>query len=169
MMKRRDLLMLLGGAAAWPLATRAQTIDRIRRVGVLTGLGESDPITVQNVQALRGALGARGWIEGQNLQLIYRHAAGNSEQARVLAKELVDLQPDAILAHSTPVAAAFKQATSTIPIVFVSIADPVNNGLVASFARPGGNMTGFTITSLRWAGNGSKSLRRSHPRPPASR
>ena len=144
-MTRRELITLLAGAAAaWPLAARAQQPDRMRRVGALMGLAETDPGTKGYVQELQRALQALGWTDGQNLQLVYRYAAGNPERARILARELVGLQPDLIVGHTTPVAAALQQATRTIPIIFVSITDPVVGGFVASLARPGGNITGFT-------------------------
>jgi putative tryptophan/tyrosine transport system substrate-binding protein len=141
---RRELLAALGGAAvAWPLAARAQQGERVRRIGVM-GLADTDPGTMHNVQELRLALQSLGWIEGQNVQLAIRYAAGDPERARVLARELVGLKPDLIVGHTTPVAAALQQATRTIPIILVSVTDPVAGGFVASLARPGGNITGFT-------------------------
>ena len=108
------------------------------------GLAEIDPFTIKYVQALRGALEKLGWTEGQNVQFIYRYAAGDPALARTYAKQLVELAPDLIVGHTTPVAAALSQATHAIPVVFVSITDPVRDGFVSSMARPGGNMTGFT-------------------------
>ncbi len=129
---------------AWPLAARAQESDRIRRVGVLMGLAETDPETLSYVQDLQAALQTLGWTDGQNVRFVTRYAAGDPNRARVFAKELVALRAELIVGHTTPVAAALHQATRTVPIVFVSIADPVAGGLVASLARPGGNITGFT-------------------------
>lgn len=114
------------------------------RIGVLTGLAQSNPLTIGYMQELRGALKKLGWIEGQNSHSTYRHAAGDPSLAREYAKELVDMQPDVIVGHTTPAAAALSQATKTIPVVFVSITDPVRGGFVSSMAHPGGNMTGFT-------------------------
>jgi putative tryptophan/tyrosine transport system substrate-binding protein len=143
--KRREFIGLMGGAAAaWPCGARAQRGERVRRVGVLSGLAENDPDTINNVLELRRALQVLGWTDGQNVEFVYRYAAGNPERARAMAKDLVGLQPDLIVGHTTPAAAALRQATQTIPIVFVSITDPVAGGFVASVARPGGNMTGFT-------------------------
>jgi ABC-type uncharacterized transport system substrate-binding protein len=142
-MRRREFIMLLGGAAPWTFAARAQP-ERKRHVGVLLGLAEYDPSTMNGVQELRRALQALGWTDGQNVQFSYRYAAGNPELAREFAKELVGLQPDLIVAHTTYAAAVLQQITRTLPIVFVSITDPVVGGFVASLARPGGNMTGFT-------------------------
>jgi putative ABC transport system substrate-binding protein len=130
--------------AVWPLAARAQPSERTRRVGLLTGLAESEPSITRNLREFRLALEKLGWIDGQNLQLTMRYAAGDLEQARILARELVGLQPDLIVGHTTPVAAALQQATHTIPIIVVSVTDPVANGFVTSLARPGGNITGFT-------------------------
>ncbi|HLZ06569.1 MAG TPA: ABC transporter substrate-binding protein [Bradyrhizobium sp.] len=144
-MKRRNFIVLIGSAAvAWPVAARAQQVERARRIGLLTGLAESEPSIARNIQEFRLALEKLGWIEGQNLQLTIRYAAGDIDQARVLARELVGQQPDLIVGHTTPVAAALQQATHTIPVILVSVTDPVANGFVTSLARPGGNITGFT-------------------------
>ena len=144
-MTRREFITLLGRAAvAWPLAARAQQPERIRRIGVLMGLAETDPFTAKYVRELRLAVQNLGWTEGKSIQFAYRYASGDPELARVFARELVEMQPDLIVGHTTPVAAALHQATRTLPIVFVSITDPVAGGFVASIAHPGGNMTGFT-------------------------
>ena len=140
-MKRRQFITLLGGAAAWPLAARAQQAERVRRIGVLTAFAEDDPEIRARLAAFRQGLEKRGWSEGRNVRIDYRFAPA-SAQMQVLAKELVALQPDVIFAHSTPVTAAVQRESSTIPIVFVAIADPVGSGFVASLPRPGGNMTG---------------------------
>jgi len=143
-MRRRAFITLLGGAAAaWPLAALAQQSSTMRRIGVLMGLAETDPGTMAYVQELKRSLAAFGWSEGHNLEVTYRYAGGNPELARSLAKELVALQPDLIVGHTTPVAAGLHQATRTIPVIFISTTDPVAGGFVASLARPGGNMTGF--------------------------
>ena len=143
-MKRRAFISLLGSAAAWPVAARAQQGERKRKIGVLMGLAETNSFTIGYVRELREALQQLGWIDGQNIQFTYRYAAGDPSRARVLAKELVEMQPDLIVGHTTPVAAALSQATRSVPVVFVSITDPVRAGFVASMARPSGNMTGFT-------------------------
>jgi putative tryptophan/tyrosine transport system substrate-binding protein len=116
----------------------------VRRIGALMGLKETDPFMAKYVQEFRSELQRLGWTDNQNIQLTYRYASGDPKLARVLAKELVELRPDLIVCHTTPVAAALSQATHTLPVVFVSITDPVANGFVTSMAHPGGNMTGFT-------------------------
>ena len=141
-MRRREFITLLGGAAAaWPLAAHAQQAEQMRRIGVLMGLAEDDQEMRARLAAFRQGLEKRGWSEGRNVRIDYRFAPA-SAQMQVLAKELVALQPDVIFAHSTPVTAAVQRESSTIPIVFVAIADPVGSGFVASLPRPGGNMTG---------------------------
>ena len=145
MRSRRKFITLLGGGAlAWPLAARAQQPDRVRRIGVLMGLAETDQFTQGYVRELRDRLQQLGWTDGRKIQFTYRYAAGDPGVARAFAKELVEMQPDLIVCHTTPVVAALSQTTRTVPVVFVSIPDPVLNGFVASIARPGGNMTGFT-------------------------
>jgi putative ABC transport system substrate-binding protein len=137
-MNRRAFISLIGGAAAWPLAARAQQSDGMRRIGVLMGLAEDDPETKARLAAFRLGLDKRGWSEARNVRIDYRFAPG-SAQVQVLAKELVALQPDVILAHTTPVIAALQRESRTIPIVFVAVADPIGSGFVASLPRPGGS------------------------------
>ncbi len=142
-MMRREFISLFGGAAAaWPLAARAQQGERMRRIGVLMGVSEDDPETKARVAAFQRGLERRGWLEGRNLHLDYRFTAARGERLPALAKELVALQPDLILAHSTGAAAALQRESRTIPIVFVNVSDPIGSGFVASLARPGGNLTG---------------------------
>ncbi len=142
-MKRREFVVLLGSAAAWPVAARAQQPDRVRRVGVLMGISD-DPEGQARVAVFRQALAALGWTEGRNIQFIYRWSAGDVVHARQFAKELLDLRSDVILANSTPIAIAVRDISRTIPTVFVQVSDPVTAGVVQSLARPGGNLTGFT-------------------------
>jgi putative ABC transport system substrate-binding protein len=142
-MKRREFIALLAGAAAWPLAARAQPPDRVRRVGVLMGIAD-DPEGQARVMVFKQALHALGWIEGRNVQFIYRWSAGDAAHARQFANELLDLRSDVILANSTPIAVAVRDATRTTPTVFVQVSDPLTAGVVQSLARPGGNLTGFT-------------------------
>jgi putative ABC transport system substrate-binding protein len=142
-MKRREFMILLGCAAAWPLAASAQQPDRVRRVGVLMGISD-DPEGQARVAVFRQALAALGWTEGRNVQFIYRWSAGDVVHARQFAKELLDLRSDVILANSTPIAVAVRDITRTTPTVFVQVSDPVTAGVVQSLARPGGNLTGFT-------------------------
>jgi putative tryptophan/tyrosine transport system substrate-binding protein len=148
-LKRRDFLTLLSGAAAWPLTVRAQQPSRMRRMGVLMGNAENDE-TQSWVAALREELGKLGWTEGRNIEIDIRWAASDVASMKRLAKEFVALQPDLILAQSTPAAGAMLEQTHTIPVVFVLVADPVGSRYVASLPRPGGNATGFTpiVSSL---------------------
>ena len=141
-MRRRDFIIgIVGSAAAWPLATRAQQPDRMRRVGVLIAFAEDDPQSKARLGAFRQGLEKRGWSEGRDVRIDARFAPGGT-QAQVLAKELVALQPDVILAHSTPITAALQRESRTIPIVFAVVADPIGSGFIASLPRPGGNITG---------------------------
>src|SRR5262245_59994720 len=144
-MRRREFITLLGGAlAAQAIPTKAQEAVRLRTVGVLMGFA-NDAEAKARVQAFEQGLEREGWSVGQNLRIEYRYAEGDSVHMQALAKELVELKPDCIVGHSTPVVTALMQDTRTIPIVFVSVSDPIGSGFVASFARPVGNMTGFTI------------------------
>jgi putative ABC transport system substrate-binding protein len=152
-MQRRSFLTLLGGsAAAWPLAARAQQTDRMRRVGVLSALAEDDRQSRSEIAALREGLAKLGWITGRNLQSDDRFAAGDERLIYAFAGELVGRAPDVILARGTQATAILKQLTSTIPVIFVPVSDPVASGFVASFARPAGNMTGFTDQEYSFGG-----------------
>jgi putative tryptophan/tyrosine transport system substrate-binding protein len=142
--RRREFIAILGGAAAWPLAGHAQQPEGVRRVGVLMGFPANDPFTQRIVSAFAQALGRFGWVEGKNIRIDYRFAAGDPTLFKTYAAELVGLMPDAILASTPPAMAALCQQTRTIPIVFVLVLDPVGLGLVQSLARPGGNITGFS-------------------------
>jgi putative ABC transport system substrate-binding protein len=144
--KRRDFITLLGGAAGgWPLAADAQQPVAVRRIGVLMAHAENDPEGQAFVAAFRQTLQKLGWIEGSNIRIDTRWAS-EVEVMQGLAKELITLQPDLIVANNTPTTAAVMQQTSTIPIIFAVVADPVGSGFVESLARPGGNVTGFTLT-----------------------
>jgi putative ABC transport system substrate-binding protein len=143
-MNRRDFFTLLGGAAAlWPLAARAQQSEQSRRVGVLSSLAETDLQARAWDAAFRKRLDELGWVDGRNIQLDYRWGAGSVDRVRMFAKELVQPNPDALVAITTPAAEALQAETRTIPIVFAAVSDPIGSGLVASLARPGGNITGF--------------------------
>ena len=143
MTTRRKFITLAGGAAvAWPLAARAQQPDTARRIGMLMGLPEDDPETNARVVKFRQELERLGWSEGRNVRIDTRFAPAGA-QAQVLAKELVGLRPDVLLAHSAQIAAALQRETQAIPIVFVNVNDPIGAGFVASVARPGGNLTGL--------------------------
>jgi putative ABC transport system substrate-binding protein len=143
-MKRREFITLLSGVAAWPLAALAQQPGRIRRVAMLMIFPETDPTAQPRVAALRRTLHELGWKEEENLQIVYRWNAGDAQHANVLAAELVELQPDVIICQSNASVRALQRETQTIPIIFLTIADPVSAGFVASLAKPGGNVTGFT-------------------------
>jgi putative ABC transport system substrate-binding protein len=143
-MRRRQFITLLGGAAAaWPFAARAQQGGRMRRVGVLQATAENDQETQARIKAFRQGLAALGWTEGRDILIDYRYAAGDAARIKANAAEIVSAGPDLILAHSTPVVAALRQG-NPVPIVFVQVTDPIGQGFVASLARPGGNITGFT-------------------------
>ena len=163
-MRRREFIALLGGAAAWPVAARAQQQpDAMRRIGVLVGLAENDSNMIARLSALRQGLAKRGWVEGRNIRIDYRYAPAGIH-AQELARELVASQPDVILAHTITMAAALQKESSTIPIVFVSLADPIGAGFVASLARPGGNMTGLTTFEASIAGKWCSMLKEVAPR-----
>ena len=142
-MRRREFIAGLGGAAAWPLAARAQQGDRVRRIGVLMPYDENDPEVKRRVSAFTQALADLGWTDGRNVRMDLRWAGGDINRIRALAQELVGLQPDIILTSGTPATAALQRETRTIPIVFANVADPVASGIVARLDRPGGNITGF--------------------------
>ena len=144
-MRRRTFIAALGGAAAWPMMVRAQQLERLRLVGYLIGSTADDPQNLARVDAFVRALAQLGWTEGRNVKIEKRYASGDATRARALAKELVELRPDVILASPSPVVAALLAETQSIPIVFTVVADPVRVGFVASLARPGGNVTGFTL------------------------
>jgi len=143
--KRREVVTLLGGAAAaWPLTASAQQPERIRRIGVLMNLLESDPEGHARFAAFRDGLNKRGWVEGQNLQIEYRWGSDDAKR-RAYAAELVVLKPNVIFAGTVESASALQRETRTVPIVFAQVIDPVGSGLIASLSRPGGNITGFAL------------------------
>jgi putative ABC transport system substrate-binding protein len=143
-MRRRNFLGTLVVAASWPYAARAQQAGQIKRLAVLSATAEDDPETLIRFKLFRQGLQELGWVEGRNLQIESRWAAGDIGRIRSQSEELVALKPDLILAQGTPAVAALKRATSTIPIVFVLVNDPGAQGFVSSIARPGGNITGFS-------------------------
>jgi ABC-type uncharacterized transport system substrate-binding protein len=153
-MKRRDFITVLGGAAVgWPLAARTQQGERVRRIGVLMAYVENDPEGQAGIAAFREGLQTRGWTEGRNIRLDTRWATpGDADAMQRSAKELVALAPDLILSPTTPATAATLQQTRSIPIIFVNVSDPVGSGFVASFPRPGGNVTGFITMEPTMAG-----------------
>jgi putative tryptophan/tyrosine transport system substrate-binding protein len=164
-MKRREFITLLSGAAAtWPLAARAQQGERVRRVGVLSNFAESDLEAQSMVEALHQTLQELGWVEGRNLRFDHRWAAGNSTRIQAFAKALVALQPDVIVGHVTPAVAALQKETSTIPIVFIQVSDPIGAGFIANLAHPGGNITGFTTYEPSMVGKWVEMLKEMAPR-----
>src|SRR5262245_13291525 len=145
-LKRRDFITLLSGAAVcWPLAARAQQSEGKRYIGVLMSGSEDDPETRARLEGLRQGLGRLGWSEDRNIKIDYRYASGSGEQAHSFAKELVALKPEVIVTVSTTVALALQRETRVTPVVFVGVVDPVGARLVASLARPGGNLTGTVL------------------------
>jgi ABC-type uncharacterized transport system substrate-binding protein len=144
-MRRRAFITLLGGAAAWPLAARAQQRDQVRRVGVLMNNAATDATWQSYFAAFVQGLRQLGWIEGQNLRIDTRWSAGDAALARIYAAQLIGLTPDVILASSTTNLTVIQQATSTVPVVFIQVSDPVAQGFVANVTRPGGNLTGFSM------------------------
>ena len=151
-MQRREFITLVGGAATtWPLAARAQRTDRMRTVGMLLGLAEKDPETINRVKAFRSGMRDLGWIEGRNVQIEYRFAETNLESINKNVAELVQLAPDVIVANSSAAMVALRPATSTIPIVAV-VSDPVGQGFISNLAHPGGNITGFSFIEIDMVG-----------------
>ena len=148
---RRETITLLGGAAAWPLAARAQQGDRVRRIGVLMPYDENDPLPKAYVSAFTQALAGLGWTDGSNVRMDLRWGGADINRIRALARELVGLQPDIILAAGTPATVALQRETRTIPIV-ASVAEPVASGIVPGLKEPGGNVTGFAIYEATFGG-----------------
>ena len=163
-MRRRGFIAVLGGAAAWPLAGYAQQPERVRRVGVLISLPENSQLAQVYVTAFVQALRRFGWVEGKNIQIDYRFAAGDPTLFENYAAELVGISPDAILTGGSPAVAALQHQTHTIPIVFTGIGDPVGQGFVHSLARPGGNITGFGANDPTLMGKWLQLLKEVAPR-----
>ena len=163
-MRRRDFVALLGGAAlASPVAARAQQPGRMRRVGVLMGVAESDPEGQARIAAFRQGLSDLGWADSRNLRIEYRWAAGDADRIRAYAAELVALAPDVLVGNGAPVLTALRDATRSIPIVFVLVNDPVGQGFIANLARPGGNITGFSFLEYSMVGKSLEILRQLAP------
>jgi putative tryptophan/tyrosine transport system substrate-binding protein len=145
-MRRREFVLALGGAAvAWPLTASAQQPERVRRIGMLWITSEADPQSIINSEAFNRQFHKLGWRPGDNVRVDNRWAANDVSRQRAYAAELIGLSPDLIVAEGTPGLAAARQATRTVPIIFVNVTDPVGQGFVESLARPGGNATGFTL------------------------
>jgi putative tryptophan/tyrosine transport system substrate-binding protein len=165
MRRRKFITLLSGAAAAWPLRARAQqTAKRMQRVGALIGFAENDPATQRSVAAFLKGLADLGWVPDRNVAIDFRYGAGDADRNRAFAKELVSLKPDVILVSSTSATAAMQREASTIPIVFVTVSDPVGSGFVASLPRPGGNITGFINVEASIAGKWLELLKEIAPR-----
>ena len=162
-MRRREFITLFAGAvAAWPKTVNAQS-DRIRRIGVMLNLAPDDPETKIRLAAFLQRLQELGWTEGRNLKIEYRWGMGNLDRHRTNAVELVALAPDVIFVHGSTIMGPLQRATRTVPIVFVSVSDPVAGGFVESLARPGGNATGFTSTDYGMSGKWLEMLKQIAP------
>src|SRR5215813_10660874 len=153
-MRRREFISLLGGAAAWPVAARAQQGERVRRISVLMNLAADDPEGQARIAAFLQGLQEAGWAVGNNARIDIRWGAGDLDRIRRHVAEVIALAPDVILASTNQVMAPLQQATRSVPIVFTAVTDPVAGGFVASLARPGRNATGFTSAeygmSAKW-------------------
>jgi putative ABC transport system substrate-binding protein len=161
--RRRKFITLLGGAAAWPLTAPAQQNDRTRRVGVLTSFAENDPDTQANITAFRQELEKLGWTASRNMRIDYRWGGADPEHLKTYAIELVDLKPDVILAVSAQALQPLQQVTSSIPVVFTQMGDPLGSGFVTSLAHPGGNITGFTPAEFSMHGKKLEMLKEVAP------
>lgn len=162
-MNRRAVTAFIGGALAAPLVARAQAQGTPRRIGVLMGNAEGDPVGQTRLEAFRTGMRELGWTDGGNIRLDIRWAGGDAARAATLARELVGAGPDAIHGAGTPAMRALKQTTDTIPIVFAGLADPVGDGIVTSLARPGGNITGFSSFEPAIAGKWLQLLKQVSP------
>jgi hypothetical protein len=156
-MERREFIMLVSGTAvAWPFAAQAQQSNQTRRIGAVMGSDESDAEAQSEITAFRRMLQDLGWTGGRNVRIAYRWSAGDTDRMRTFAKELMALQPDVVLATTTPVVEALLRESRAVPIVFVRVSDPVDSGFVHELARPGGNITGFVnfepSLSTKWLG-----------------
>jgi len=166
-MRRREFLAVLAGAAvppiAWPLAARAQKAQRLRRLGVLMVTAESDPLGQQRFGALRSGLQELGWREGGNLQIDVRWSAGDASRLKDDTAELLKLAPDVIVTNGSPATGVMEHATRSIPIVFVVVSDPAEQGFIANLAHPGGNVTGFSFVDFPLFGKSLELLRQIAP------
>jgi putative tryptophan/tyrosine transport system substrate-binding protein len=162
-LKRREFITLVSGAAAWPLAARAQQPERMLRIGVISTFTEDDPEARNRLGSFQRGLQELGWIDGRNVRIDYRFTAGEPQRMHQYISEFVASPPDVILANSSPVAVALRQATGTIPIVFGNVIDPVAGGIVESLSRPGGNITGFTDFEYAMGGKWLELLKEAVP------
>jgi putative tryptophan/tyrosine transport system substrate-binding protein len=163
-MRRREFIAGLGGAAAWPVVARGQSLQRQRRLGVLIGAPPNDPAGQAEVAAFVKALAELGWVEGRNIAFAYRWSGSDIALAEMFAKELIASNPDILVARSTPPTMALKSATSTIPIVFVNVTEPISSGIVPNLVRPRGNITGFVAFEASIGGKWMQLLKEVDPR-----
>jgi putative ABC transport system substrate-binding protein len=158
--RRREFITLLGGAAVgWPLAARAQQPAQVRRIGVLMPFAEDHPVGQARNAAFLQGLQQLGWTDGRNVRIDYRWSAGDGDRIRKFATELIALGPEVVMAFTSAAVAPLRQATSTVPIVFAVVADPVGAGYVESLARPGGNVTGFAAQEYAVSGKSMELLK----------
>jgi ABC-type uncharacterized transport system substrate-binding protein len=162
-MRRRDFLSVIAGATAWPLAARSQQSEQLRRIGFLQLLAETDVESQAQATVFRKRLAELGWTDGRNIRVDYRWGAGNVARVQMFAKELVGLNPDVLVGVTTPSTAALQSETKTVPIVFAMVSDPLGSGFVASFARPGGNITGFVNIEASLSGKWLELMHRIAP------
>ena len=163
-MRRREFIAGLGSTAAWPAVAHAQQPERLRHLGVLMNVVQEDPGGSADVMAFRQGLAELGWIEGRNIDIAFRWPGGDIDRIRTFAKELAGLRPDVLIGRSTPTTAALKQETAAVPIIFVNVPEPVEQGFVESLARPGGNITGFTNFEASIGGKWLQLLKEVDPR-----
>src|SRR5262245_56206277 len=164
-MRRREFISLIGGAAAWPFAARSQQPERMRRIGFLmSSWAEDDPESKPRIAAFVEGLQQLDWTVGSNVQIEIRWGAGDATRSRRSAAELVAVAPDVIVGANSDAAIALREVTRTLPIVFVNVSDPVGAGYVASLARPGGNVTGFTFVEYGMSGTWLELLKEIAPR-----
>lgn len=163
-MRRREFISLIGSVAAWPLAARAQQPERMRRIGILVLFAEDDPAGKIRIAAFIEGLQQLGWTVGRNIEIDIRWGAADAVRSRRQAAELVTLAPDVVLAGASEATAALREATRTVPIVFVGVTDPVGAGYVASLARPGGNATGLAYVEYGIGGKWLELLKEIVPR-----
>src|SRR6476660_639361 len=161
---RREFSKLLVGVVAWPLSARAEPADRMRRIGVLMGVAKDDPEGQARVAAFQQGLADLNWADGRNVQIEYRWAAGDVDRIRAFTTELVALAPDVLVGNGTPALRALRDATHSIPIVFVLVNDPVGQGCIANLARPGGNITGFSFLEYSMIGKSLEMLTQIAPK-----
>jgi ABC-type uncharacterized transport system substrate-binding protein len=159
-MRRREFITLLGGAVvAWPIAAQGQQGERMRRVGVLMGYAENDPAAQAQIDSFGQELHRLGWTRGRNLQIIYRYGSDDPQRIRALAKELLSLSPDLVVSNANLVTAILKSEAGDVPLVFVSVSDPIGSGFVTNLARPTGNVTGFANFEASMGGKWLETLK----------